>query len=505
MAGEGLKITPHMGLRDRQISWLKKCLARNQRAAYLKTYGVDGGSSPEEFGKRLPFVTYDELTSNIERIERGEAGVLFEGEPIAFERTSGNSGGNKLIPYTLQSLEDFRAAILPWLADVINIHKIESGCAYWAISPATRPSETTSAGIQVGLSDGAYLGDDVLPAFVGLSAVPAWVGAIQDVGEWKNATLYWLLCRDDLVLISVWSPTFFQMLMDALEKDHAILDKLLREGGNINGHWLPSNEQALKRLRAYRDSLDAKILWPALKMVSCWADASSRPFYNNLKKRLPHAQFQGKGLLSTEGVTTVPGHLDIPVLAADSGFFEFLDTQGLSCFAWELQSGAQYEVVMTTSGGLYRYRTGDLVKCEGYSENLPLLRFQGRNGLVSDIVGEKLTEQFVDSCLQDIAGFRMLVPRMLGKPGYVLILDEQTGNDCKSLVATIEKRLMENSQYEYARRIGQLDLLEVLPVRNPTESFMARMTHNGARLGDIKVPSLRSEPDWLKTFTGAEQ
>lgn len=505
IAQQGKRASQQGALRKRQESWLSSCLSRNSTATYLKSLGVDGYTTLGEFRRLLPLVTYDELSSSITRIEHGEKNVLFEGKAVAFERTSGSSGGNKLIPYTLQSLADFRAAILPWLGDTIDVYGIESGCAYWAISPATRPVEMTPTGIPVGLPDGAYLGDNVLHAFVELSAVPSWVGSIQCVDDWKMTTLYWLLCRDDLVLISVWSPTFFLMLMDELEKEHAKLDDLLRQGGRIAGQWLPPNESALKRLREYMINLDAKILWPVLKMVSCWADASSGPYFNELRKRLPHAQFQGKGLLSTEGVSTVPDHRGFPVLAADSGFFEFLDAKERPWFAWELMDGNQYEVVMTTSGGLYRYRTGDLVQCEGHADDVPVLRFQGRRGLASDMVGEKLTEQFVATCLQDITGFRMLIPHVQGKPKYLLVLDKRMNIDGDSLAVTLEKRLSRNVQYEYARRIGQLDAVEVLSVESPLKSFMERMTQNGTRLGDIKVPSLRPETDWLNTYQGNAQ
>ena len=74
------------------------------------------------------------------------------------------------------------------------------------------------------------------------------------------------------------------------------------------------------------------------------------------------------------------------------------------CSGHELIAGTQYEVVMTTSGGLYRYRTGDCVVCEGFADKLPVLRFSGRRGLTCDIVGEKLHESFVLSCLKDVRG-----------------------------------------------------------------------------------------------------
>ncbi len=498
---QGEQLRSQGNARNRQEEWLRSCLERNQSSAYLLKYGVGPQTSLEEFRQRLPLVDYDKLAPYIEQIESGAENVLFEGKPIAFERTGGSTGGNKLIPYTTQSLFDFRVAILPWLSEVVSNNGIEFGCAYWAISPATRPLEMTSTGAPVGLPDGAYLGEAVLPAFVDLSAVPPWVGTIQNVSEWQLATLYWLLCRDDLVLISVWSPTFFLMLLDALDERYSNLTSLLRKGGTVSGISFQANEAALQRFEKFLISHDTRVLWPALRLVSCWSDASSRSFFNELQIRLPHAQFQGKGLLATEGISTVPVPNGCPVLAADSGFFEFMDEHSIVWFAWELQEGRQYEVIMTTSGGLYRYRTGDFVKCEECTNGLPELRFIGRQGLTSDIVGEKLTEQFVASCLDDIPGFRMLIPDIQAKPKYILIVDQRSNQDKEALARVIDERLSKNVQYAYARSIDQLDALSVMFVRKPLGLFFRRMAEKGIRLGDIKIPSLRPETDWKTTFT----
>ena len=395
---------------------------------------------------------------------------------------------------------DFRAAILPWLADAIVKYGLGNGCAYLAISPATRQPEQTSGGISVGLPDCAYLGDDALNALVELSAVPLWVANVPNVPDWQLVTLYWLVRRNDLEMISVWSPTFFLTLMDGLEHRFSELEALLRLGGAIFQHTLQPDSTALSRLGRYAKSKDARSLWPHLKLVSCWRDASSKSFFDELKHRLPQAAFQGKGLLATEGVVTVPDWEGRQTLATDSGFFEFLDDKGYLWFAHELECGTRYEVVMTTSGGLYRYRTGDCVIGEGIGENLPLLRFIGRRGLVSDMVGEKLTEEFVADCLDGIPGFHMLVPYVRAKPQYVLVMDKCIGIQTEAITISIEESLSRNPQYAYARRMGQLDSLSVFLVSNPLVTYINRVIKDGARLGDVKVPALRPETDWLEMF-----
>lgn len=491
-------------VKERQEKWLFSCLERNRTTCYGQLYGFEKIHSLEDYREIVPLISYEHISPWIERVASGEIDVLFEGLPIAFERTGGSSGGSKLVPYSNKSLMDFRAAILPWLVDAIVMHGLGNGCAYLAISPATRQPEQTSGGIPVGLPDGAYLGDDALDALSELSAVPQWVANIPSVPDWQLTTLYWLMRRNDLEMISVWSPTFFLTLMDGLEHRFSELEALLRQGGVLFQQTLQPDSTAFSRLGRYAKNKDARTLWPNLKLVSCWQDASSKSFFDKLKHRLPFAAFQGKGLLATEGVVTVPDREGRPALAADSGFFEFMDDAGTSWFAHELECGTRYEVVMTTSGGLYRYRTGDCVMCEEIVENLPLLRFMGRSGLVSDLVGEKLTEAFVadclNGCLDGIPGFHMLVPCVRVKPQYVLVMDNCIDIQAEALKLSVEESLSRNPQYAYARRMGQLDRLSVFLAPNPLASYLNRLINSGARLGDVKVPALRPETDWLETF-----
>jgi hypothetical protein len=244
---------------------------------------------------------------------------------------------------------------------------------------------------------------------------------------------------------------------------------------------------------------NSRCLWPELKLVSCWGDASSAPYLEELRTRLPHTDFQPKGLLATEGVVSVPGPSDIPVLAADSGFFEFLDKNGQSWMAHEIIAGQRYEVVMTTAGGLYRYRTGDEILCTGHDGELPQLLFMGRIGLTSDLVGEKLSESFVTNCLANIPGFRMLVPDRACS-GYVLVMDDSYMQHAKTYTDIVEAALRRNPHYAYARKIGQLAPLRSLVVDALQYKYTAKSLEQGARLGDIKPPNLKPEPEWLNLF-----
>lgn len=62
--------------------------------------------------------------------------------------------------------------------------------------------------------------------------------------------------------------------------------------------------------------------------------------------------------------------------------------------AHELRTGESYTVIVTTGGGLWRYRLGDLVEVDGFIGATRSLRFLGCGASVSDLCGEKLAETF---------------------------------------------------------------------------------------------------------------
>ena len=384
------------------MPWLEELLARNAHCAYLRRYGSP--RTVDEFIERVPIVSHDDIEPFI---ASPEPDVLFAGRPVAYERTSGSSGASKLIPYSAEGLGDFRRAVAPWVSRML---RGVTGSVYLAISPATRAPEFIN-GIPVGLPDCAYVDLDIRPA------VPYEVASIADVEQWRAETVRHLAAARDLEVISVWSPTFLLRLLDEYPFD-----------------------------------------WPALRIVSCWASSTSKPFAEELARRLPQARIQPKGLISTECVVTVPDEDDRPRLNP-SGFFEF-----------ERVEDDVYEVIATTASGLYRYRTGDLVNAQ--------LEFLGR-ARVSDLVGEKLSEPFVASCLHDVRGF--LAPQT---DAYVLFAEHVVD------AGKIESRLCANPQYAYARRLGQLQPLRVVHVLDLQAHYTQTQLARGARLGDIKPPGL---------------
>ena len=460
-----------------QADLLLSLVRDNEDTEFGGVHGFADIQTLDAFRRQVPIRRDDEYRSWLERVAQGDGAVLTARAPVAFESTGGTAGA-KLIPYTEASLAAFRAGVLPWIAYLLGKRpRIAEGFAYVAASPVTRPPRRLPCGIPLGLpSDAAYLGNDLLPALSRVITVPPTAG---EVTRWRVSTLAHLARRRDLTLISIWSPTFLLELLEALPRN---AESVLAE--------LHGQHDATRRLELALTSSDGLVtqLWPELQAVSLWMDGASAPYAARVGELLPGVHLDAKGVLATESVLTVRTHRGV-VPALTSAFIEFVDAAGNGFLAHELRAGERYRAVITTPGGLYRYDMGDEFLCTSTEAGVPLLQFAGRAGVVSDLVGEKLTDSFVAQALAPLPAGASLVPQPAPAPHYQLWLDtDQPAAD--DLAAGVEARLEQNPQYAYARKLGQLRALEVVHAPGFAQYRARLLAAQGGRLGDAKSCAL---------------
>lgn len=471
-------------------------VARHGDTAFGRKHGFKQIKSYEDFSGRLPVVTYEEMEPWIQRIKNGEARVLTSAPVTHLVPTSGSSGARKLIPFTKALQRQFDNAIAPWMSDLVHHNPgIVTGPAYWSISPPIANDLPAPSPVPIGFSDDAeYLGGAkgrlVRAALVAPRNLPA--GCSADVFRYE--TLKCLLLARDLRLISVWHPSFLTLLLDALPS-----------------HW----ERLLSEISAvdYRRSAelrrchlaDVKSIWPNLAVISCWGDGMAGLPLTELRRRIPNVMIQPKGLLATEAFVTIPVGNQHP-LAIRSHFFEFIDGQGKVHRAHELTAYEIYEVVVTTAAGLWRYRLGDMVQVTGFHRATPTLRFLGRAGNVSDRFGEKLSESFVAETIQtlvghnaNLIGFALMAPsRLPSGMCYTLYAGGHLSSDAGE---KLEALLCRNPHYKVCRQLGQLQPVQIRTVgAGGYKRYVAHLTAQGMKMGDIKPASLSKLESWDSVF-----
>ena len=536
-------------IRRQQEELLQTTLRENAECSYGRERRFATIKSLEDFQKHVPICDYEGLRPKIEEIANGGQGVLTSEPVLMLEPTGGSSGGSRLIPYTATLRRQFQRAIATWMYDVLSGSPgCRKGRAYWSISPAAQRPEKTSGGIRIGFdSDAEYLAGWQRWAMKRLLAVPTSVAQIRNIENFQYATLAGLLAAKDLALISVWSPTFLTTLFARLPHwAEQIVEDI--EAGQLHFPQISADpnfkvfsiERNRSRSRFLRSKLKEfgpsveflKEIWPSLSLVSAWGDASASMFVPELKHWLPDVPFQPKGLLATEGVTSFPLKSSYgSALAIRSHVFEFQpietadDPDRPAKWAWELEQGRHYQVLLTTGGGLYRYAIGDEIEVTGFIRQCPLLKFTGRAGVQSDLVGEKLHEQHVRdaisrSCesLRLEPSFAMLIPIHIeasdlhAAPGYRAILvirnlkctAAELETVERQLAEKIEQQLCDNSQYRYAIGLGQLTKLDawILPT-SPEQAwsvYESKCRRRGQKSGDIKPTVIAREAGWNSIF-----
>ena len=506
---------PEVAQRER----LRACLDQHGQTAFGRAHNLGSVRSYEEFARCVPLMDYETLEPWIERIGRGEPNVLTRDPVTRLVPTSGSSGARKLIPFTAGLQQEFNTAIGAWLVDLLrHAPGIAGGPAYWSVTPVMANAGAKDSAIPIGFdTDTAYLGGTRQRLARVVMAVPDELRCIQDIEVFRYVTLLCLLRQRELRLVSVWHPSFLTLLLDTLPAhwQHLLAD--IGNGGCKHAARLPPGVGDTLKLTPLPQRAEElckvgtqkpEAIWPRLKLISCWGDGAAGVALNSLKELFPNTTVQRKGLLATEACVTIPFAGQHPV-AVRSHFFEFANEAGQIHRVHELEFGRTYEVIVTTGGGLWRYRLCDCVQVTGFLDKTPSLRFIGRSGNVSDLFGEKLSETFVTQALQ------IVLAAFDARPSFVLLapdLDESgarytlyvEGKPPDHFAATIDQALRQNPHYAYCRDLGQLLPARVFVIaERGYETFTGREMANGVRLGNLKPMILSRVSGWSTVFAGA--
>ncbi len=489
--------------RAAQRQKLHGLLSRNADTAFGKAHRLAGIASYNEFCRRVPLSGYDSLEPWIARIQRGEQRILTVDPVTHLVPTSGSTGARKLIPFTAGLQREFNAAIGPWHVDLVReCPALLGGRAYWSITPVAGDRTDDDCLARIGFaSDSSYLGGARRRLAEAVMAVPASMAEFESLEEFRFETLLRLLLCRDLRLISVWHPSFLTLLLDDLPLYWDRLIAAIADGTDSTPAW---------RRRAFElrepGPLNPQRLWPSLALVSCWGDAAAEFPLERLRSRFPDVLVQPKGLIATECLVSLPFQGQYP-LAVCSHFFEFIDSQDRVHPIEGLQKGEEYEVVTTTAGGLWRYRTGDRARVTGFLEGTPCVKFVGRGASVSDRFGEKISETFVAEALREVFGniqprFALLAPDEDTEGWrYTLYVEESWQ---PHWAESLDRALRRNPHYAYCRELGQLLPARIFGIAGGGyEVYARRMAANGARLGAIKPAMLSRISGWSEVFQGA--
>jgi hypothetical protein len=263
----------------------------------------------------------------------------------------------------------------------------------------------------------------------------------------------------------------------------------------------PQPEQA-RRLAALLDREGALLprdYWSELALLAVWKGGTVSLYLPRLVECFGPAAVRDIGLIASEGRMSIPlsdtgsaGVLDLM-----HQFFEFIPEDELgkeqptTLLAHQVAVGERYYLVLTTSGGFYRYSILDHVEVVDFYRRTPVIEFLNKGAHISSLTGEKLTENQVVRALERVhegLGLGPVAPLTLtpvwAVPPYYVLLVAEGGLARESwsaaLIALEQELCLGNLEYAQKRKSGRLGPLRLRLV--PSKQFAAALGRRQKRL-----------------------
>lgn len=502
-----------------QSSRLLDMVSSNEETAFGKEHDFAGIRSVADFRERVPVRAYEEFEPYIERIRRGERSVLTVEQPDMFARTSGTTGEPKFIPLTPSFYEEFSKMQKMWQRKLVADHRaMLRGKILSVMSPEVEGY--TECGIPYGAMSGHSYRLQY-PSTQTMYAVPYEVMCVGDFDA-KYYLVLRLALEQDVTTIAAMNPSTILLLMKKLNKHAAELSRDIAEGSiSRNFDICPRLRRQLeKRLRPNRrrareisalaesgGPVRGTDVWKTLSLVVTWLGGSAGFFLREFPEYLPSIPLRDMGFIATEGYFSIPlwPNTANGLLAVTGHFFEFFEVAsdgargGTPLGCEELEAGREYYIVVTTSGGLYRYDICDIIEVVDFYNKTPVIVFKQKGGNTISITGEKVTEAQVTEAMRAAAssltmcveGFTLAL-RLGDPPSYVLAVETAERNDrlLAGLLERFERELrLRNIEYVAKRdsqRLGEPSLCLLAP--GFFEECRRNRVRQGAPDGQYKVP-----------------
>jgi GH3 auxin-responsive promoter len=483
---EFIEEIPQLATIQQQL--LQQYIHKNKDTLFGKDFRFSNIRTYEDYKNKVPLIAdYEAIRPYVQQIANGEHNILTTEPTLFFESTSGSTGKAKLIPYNQALKNEFQKGIAVWLHELRQQYpKALMGKSYWSLSPPLTEKRLTPSGIPVGTtSDDEYFNVVTKWLLKQIMAVDNSVLRHTDSHSFYLNTCRQLIAAENLSFISVWNPSFFLLIHDFMCHHY---DEI------VSGVKDPGRRSAIRQVGEFKWNE----IFPKLEVISCWTEAQASLWMPQLQAITGGITIQPKGLLSTEGIVSIPTARG-NALAYTSHFFEFIHLGNHQIYlAHELEIHHRYEVVVTTGGGLYRYKTSDIVQVVNITP-YPILTFEGRSGVVSDLVGEKIDLLAVQQIAHDLLKKQNTVTALLLQPVwaetvayYQVYLFSEDALAAAQLLTEVHDSLKENPYYRQAIDLGQLGPLQAkcYPSRMLQIIATAYAKQYSIKDGDAKLPVL---------------
>jgi hypothetical protein len=476
--------------REFQSRTLLTKIRRHETSDFGRDYDFASMRSVEDFRRRMPVLTYEDHHAYIARVLQGDTTALFapSTQVLMFAMTSGTTGEPKRVPITDELFREYRAGWRLWGAGVYGDHRSLM---------RTKTLQLTSDWQRYRAPSGAPCGQ-----ISGLAAttrpriaqrmfvLPPATARIHNTTAKHYTALRFSLESDRVGMLITANPSTLVEFARRADQQSEMLIRDIHDGTlscelppgvrEALAHRIarrrPERARELARLAEQHGALLPKYAWPRLAVIAVWTGGSVGVYFPKLADLYGQPAVRDHGLSASEGRMTIPltDNTSAGILDFYHHYFEFIPVEehgGINptvLEAHELVEGHDYFIVLTTSGGLYRYDIHDVVRCVGFEGQAPLLTFLNKGKNYSNLAGEKISEhqviQAVEQSFRDLGlpiDTFTLAPVMTDKPRYVLFVESHVHRGLASELARRVQTHLERVNEEYLEKCASERLLPI--------------------------------------------
>ncbi len=361
---------------DVQNEVLHQLLDFSKDTVLGQEYGFEDMNSYEAFADRLPIVNYEQVAPMIERTRKGENNIFWPTHIKWFAKSSGTTNAkSKFIPVSTEALEDCH---------------YKSGKDLLCLYLNNNENSQLFNGKSLRLGGSKELYEDNGTFFGDLSAI-----LIDNMPLWAE---YSSTPSNKVSLMSEWESKLTAIIEESIEENVTSL------AGVPSWMLVLLNNIIEKTGKNHLFEI-----WENLE-VYFHGGVSFAPYKAQYKKLLPRKGFNYyETYNASEGFFGIQdrNNADDLLLMLDYGiFYEFIpmdtystETQNVIPL-WEVETGVNYAIIITTNAGLWRYKIGDTVRFT--STNPFRIRITGRTKHHINAFGEELIIENAEEALKQI-------------------------------------------------------------------------------------------------------
>ncbi len=461
-----------------QQEWFFRLLDAAKNTEWGKKYGYAFITSEAEYKMRVPIQEYDQIKPYIDRLRKGEDNILWPGEVRWFAKSSGTSGSkSKYIPVSQESMNDchFKGG-----KDMLTLY-----CNAFPQTHLFDGKTLSLAGSSREDEYNTYARNGDLSAIL-LENLPTWA-------EFFRAP------EPSIALMSEWEAK-----MDKIA--HAIMHENITCISGVPSWMMVLLHHTLK-LSGKKRLAD---LWPDME-VFIHGGVKFDPYEEQFKSTFKPLDINFWEVYNaSEGFFGIQDSLtrDDLLLMLDYGiYYEFLPVKNLAertptLALSDVKEGEDYALIISTSGGLWRYMIGDTIRFTSLNPHRFIITGRVKNYI--NTFGEELMMDNAEKALL-IACERTsaVVSEYTVAPIYMdtnckgahewLIEFEQKPSNMSYFAEVLDNALKSvNSDYE-AKRYKDMNLTIPQVISLPKGTFYEWMKKRGKLGGQNKVPRLYND------------